>query len=69
MIISNSKKYLMTTSNDGCVINVSSEDRTHPNDIFMSRSTLEANVKNGKFVKHQSLKYNDNSVYVLKEDL
>jgi len=69
MKASNTKKYLMTSSNDNCVIIVSAEEKTHHNDVYLSESTLKANVKNGKFIKHEKLIFNDSPVYVLKEDM
>ena len=69
MKASNTKKYLMTSSNDNCVIIVSAEEKTHHNDVFLSEATLNANIKNNQFIKHETLKYNNQPVYILKEDM
>jgi len=59
----------MTTSSDGCVVVVKEEERTSPKDLFISSDCLKHNLKSKKFIKHKTLKYNNNAVYVLKEDL
>tara|TARA_Y100000310_G_scaffold340160_1_gene435012 strand:- start:1311 stop:1493 length:183 start_codon:yes stop_codon:yes gene_type:complete len=60
---------MMTKSSDGCVVIVKSESKSDKTDIYLSKDTLRFNVENGKFVKHKTIKYNGNPVYVLKEDL
>jgi hypothetical protein len=69
MIASTEKRWLMTTSNDGCVVIVKAEERTNDKDIYISSDCLAQNLKFKKFIKHKTLKYNDESVYVLKEDV
>ena len=59
----------MTTSSDGCVVIINSEEKTDNKDIFLSSDCLKFNVKNKKFIKHKVLKYNNSPVYVLKEDM
>ena len=59
----------MTTSNDGCVIIVKAEEKTSHKDIYISPDCLKQNLKAEKFIKHETLKYNDSAVYVLKEDM
>lgn len=59
----------MTTSNDGCVVIVKAEEKTNHKDIYISSDCLGRNVKAEKFIKHETLKYNDSPVYVLKEDV
>ena len=59
----------MTTSSDGCVVVVKAEEKTTPKDLFISNDCLRHNLKYKKFIKHKTLKYNNNPVYILKEDL
>ena len=63
------KRWLMTTSSDGCVVVVKAEERTNPKDLFISDDCLKRNLKFKKFIKHKVLKYNDSPVYILEEDL
>jgi len=67
MKVNAEKRWLITTSNDGCVVIVSAEEKTAPKDIFISSDCLKRNLKAKKFIKHKTLKYNDSPVYVLKE--
>ena len=63
------KRWLMTTSNDGCVVVVKAEEKTSPKDLFISIDCLKHNLIAKKFTKHKTLKYNNSPVYVLSEDL
>jgi hypothetical protein len=63
------KKWLITKSNDGCVVIVKSKKKTHPNDVFISKATLDKNTKNGTFRRHATLKFENHPIYIHKEDL
>mgnify|MGYP001157261594 FL=1 len=69
MQIATTKKWLMTTSEDGCVIIVSEEKKSETTDFFISQDCLNKNVKNKEFTEHKTLKHNDKPVYVLTQDL
>jgi hypothetical protein len=62
-------QYIMTKSNDGCVVIVKSGEKTDAKDILISQEVLNRNVSCGTFCKHESLKHNSEPVYVLTEDL
>jgi hypothetical protein len=62
-------QYIMTKSNDGCVVIVKSGEKTDAKDILISQEVLNRNVSCGTFCKHGSLKHNNEPVYVLTEDL
>tara|TARA_Y100000589_G_scaffold199764_1_gene188549 strand:- start:221 stop:427 length:207 start_codon:yes stop_codon:yes gene_type:complete len=63
------KKWMITKSNDGCVVIVKSKKKTHPTDVFISSDTLKKNTGNGTFRKHSTLKYNDQPIYIHHQDL
>jgi hypothetical protein len=63
------KQYVMTKSNDGCVVIVQSDEKTDQKDVYISTEVLERNVSLGTFTKHETLKHNECPVYVLTEDL
>ena len=46
------KKYLITKSNDGCVIAIRSEDKTDKTDFFIGEATMKKNIDNNTFVRH-----------------
>jgi len=62
-------QYIMTKSNDGCVVIVKSSEKTNDKDILISQEVLNRNVSCGTFCQHQSLRHNNEPVYVLTEDL
>jgi hypothetical protein len=62
-------KYMLTKSNDGCFIIISSEEKTHKNDLFISSATFQKNIDNKIFVRHDALKYNNQPIYIYHEDL
>jgi hypothetical protein len=62
-------QYIMTKSNDGCVVIVQSSSKTDDKDILISEEVLQKNVCRGTFCQHERLKHNDSPVYVLTEDL
>jgi hypothetical protein len=64
-----SKKYLITKSNDNCVIAVLSEDKTSKSDFFINETTMKKNIDNKTFVRHNVLKYNDEPIYIYHEDI
>jgi len=68
-ITATSKKYLITKSNDGCVIAVRSEDKTHKTDFFIGEATMKKNIDNSTFVRHNHLNYNNEPIYIYHEDL
>lgn len=63
------KQYVMTKSNDGCVIIVKNNEKTERGDMLISPQVLKRNVKQGTFTKSKHLKHNGEAVYVLTEDL
>ncbi len=68
-ISSTSKKYLITKSNDDCVIAVLSEEKTSKSDFFISETTMKKNIDSRTFVRHNALKYNNEPIYIYHEDL
>tara|TARA_R110000824_G_scaffold55138_5_gene152032 strand:+ start:1621 stop:1803 length:183 start_codon:yes stop_codon:yes gene_type:complete len=60
---------MITKSSDGCVVIVKSEEKTDKTDMFLSTDTLKCNIESKRFIKHKTLSYNGNSVYILKEDM
>tara|TARA_B100001778_G_scaffold281244_1_gene246303 strand:+ start:210 stop:431 length:222 start_codon:yes stop_codon:yes gene_type:complete len=69
MQVTTTKKWLMTTSSDGCVIIVSEDKKTEQTDFFISEDCLAQNIKNVMFTKHKTMVHNDKPVYVLTSDL
>jgi len=69
MKVNSSKQYIMTKSNDGCVIIVQNDEKTERGDMYISSQVLQRNVKLGTFTKHKHLKHNNKPVYILTEDL
>ena len=69
MQISTKTKWIMTTSEDGCVVIVNEERKTSQTDVIISSDCLDQNVKNRKFTKHATLRHKDKPVYVLTSDL
>jgi len=65
----NKQKYLLTKSNDGCVVVIKAEKKTDPSDAFISESTFKINLENKTFIRHKTLTYNNNPIYVYHEDL
>ena len=63
------KQYILTKSNDGCVVIVQGASKTEDIDILISEEVLQRNVCRGTFCRHQSLRHNNEPVYVLTEDL
>lgn len=63
------KKYLITKSNDGCVIAICSEDKTDKTDFFIGEATMKKNIDNNTFVRHNQLNYNNEPIYIYHEDL
>ena len=65
----NKKKWLLTKSNDNCVVIVKAEKKTNQNDFFISQATLDRNIQEKVFIKHETLKFEGESVYVHHNDL
>tara|TARA_B100001179_G_C18479912_1_gene355180 strand:+ start:396 stop:611 length:216 start_codon:yes stop_codon:yes gene_type:complete len=63
------KQYIMTKSNDGCVVIVQASNKTDDKDIFISEEVLQRNLCRGTFCEHERLKHNNSPIYVLTEDL
>ena len=63
------KQFVMTKSNDGCVIIVKGSEKTDKNDMFISEEVLKRNVETGTFSKHSTLRFEGEPIYVLTEDL
>mgnify|MGYP003325500698 FL=1 len=63
------KKWLITKSNDGCVIIIKAEKKTHQNDFFLSQATLDRNIQEKTFTKHETLDYEGNPLYVYAKDI
>ena len=63
------KKWLITKSNDGCVIIIKAKKKTHQNDFFLSQATLDRNLEEKTFVKHENLDYEGNPLYVYAIDI
>lgn len=68
MKASKERKWMITKTEDDCVVIVKSADKTEKTDMFLSADTLKRNVENRRFIKHKTLKYNGSPVYVRKED-
>lgn len=62
-------KHLLTKSNDGCFIIVSSEEKTDKDDLFISEDTFKKNIDTKTFVKHSTLTHNSQPIYIYHEDL
>ena len=69
MKVTKRKQYLMTKSNDGCIVIVNHNEKTERGDMLISPQVLKRNVKQGTFTKSKHLKHNGEAVYVLTEDL
>ena len=65
----NKKKWLLTKSNDNCVVIVKAEKKTNQNDFFISQATLDKNIQEKVFIKHEKLKFEGEAVYVHHNDL
>ena len=65
----NKKKWLLTKSNDNCVVIVKAENKTNPSDFFISQDTLDKNIESKTFIKHETLKFEGESVYVHRDDI
>jgi hypothetical protein len=61
-------KPLLTKSKDGCFVIVFAEKKTHVNDLFISQATLQKNIKEKTFIKHDKLTYNERPLYIYHED-
>jgi len=68
-VTSATKKYLITKSNDGCVVAFEAENKTHPSDVFIGQSTMQKNIDNNVFVRHTTLRYKNKPLYIYHEDL
>ena len=66
---STTKKYLITKSNDGCVIAIRSEKKTDKHDFFIGETTMQKNIDNNTFIRHNVLNYNNEPIYIYHEDL
>ncbi len=65
-------KYVLTTSDDNHVIIAQVDDKYRkqkPNEVFLSTSTLQANVKAGKFTDISDRIDYEYKVWMLKEDI
>ena len=65
------KKYLLTTSEDKCVIiaEVDYKHKAEQNEFFVSQSFLDANLKAGKFTDITKKAEWNGRVWCLTEDL
>ena len=68
-VTSKTKKYLITKSNDGCVIAIRSDDKTDKHDFFIGESTMKKNIDNKTFIRHNVLNYNNEPIYIYHEDI
>jgi len=65
----NKEKHLITKSKDGCVVIIKAEKKTEQTDVFISQATFKKNIESQTFVKHATLTYNNNPIYIYHEDL
>ena len=65
----NKEKHLITKSKDGCVVLVKAEKKTEHTDVFISESTFKKNIASKTFVKHETLSFNNNPIYIYHEDI
>lgn len=63
------KKYLITKSNDGCVVAVRAEEKTDKSDFFIGEATMQKNIDNEVFIAHNTLEYNNEPLYIYHEDI
>tara|TARA_R110001592_G_scaffold32260_8_gene113180 strand:- start:8906 stop:9112 length:207 start_codon:yes stop_codon:yes gene_type:complete len=63
------EKYLITKSNDDCVVIVRADKKTDKGDIFISDDTFKRNIEEKTFCKHPSLTHNNKPIYIYHEDL
>jgi hypothetical protein len=63
------KKYLITKSNDGCVVAFHAEEKTHKSDFFIGEATMQKNIDNDVFIQHNELTYKNQPLYIYHEDL
>jgi hypothetical protein len=68
-VASETKKYLITKSNDGCVVAVRAEEKTHKTDVFIGEATMQKNIDNEVFIAHNTLEYNNEPLYIYHEDI
>ena len=68
-ITATSKKYLITKSNDGCIVAFQAEEKTHKGDFFIGEATMQKNIDNDVFVRHTRLQYNNQPLYIYHEDI
>jgi hypothetical protein len=68
-VTSVTKKYLITKSNDGCVVAFESEDKTHKTDFFIGQATMQKNIDSKTFIRHTTLTYNNKPIYIYHEDI
>lgn len=66
---STTKKYLITKSNDGCVVAFQAEEKTHKTDFFIGESTMQKNIDSKTFIRHTTLQYNNQPIYIYHEDI
>jgi len=67
--ITETKKYLITKSKDGCVVAFQAEQKTHQTDFFIGESTMQKNIDSKTFVRHATLQYNNQPIYIYHEDI
>ena len=65
----NKEKHLITKSKDGCVVLIKAEKKTEQTDVFISESTFKKNIENKTFIRHATLTYNNNPIFIYHEDL
>jgi len=68
-ITATNKKYLITKSNDGCVVAFQSEAKTHKSDFFIGEATMQKNIDNDVFIRHDTLTYENKPLYIYHEDI
>ena len=66
---SETKKYLITKSSDGCVVAIRSDDKTDKHDFFINQTIMQKNIDNKTFIPHNVLNYNNEPIYIYHEDI
>ena len=61
--------FIAASGRPGPVVVDVPKDKTNPNDFFISQATLDKNIKSKTFIKHETLKFEGESVYVHRDDI
>ena len=48
---------------------IKAEKKTEHTDVFISESTFKKNIASKTFVKHETLSFNNNPIYIYHEDI